>query len=432
MKTILHIAMSLIAAATLTLTSCSEANPIMSVGDHSVSFARAAFFLPAQGTGNVVVQLTQPAEHDITIPLILGGTAQEGTDYTVSTHQITIPAGQKSASLTFTSIGSMDYKQIDLTLGEAPQGYDFGFYRHAVMTIAPRPVLTATWPVQEYNLKTTLAIALELYNGVRKYTYPNSPVEVPVEIDASSTAKIGEHFEFTNGKSVLRMTSSDATAKATLRILKKEAGHDKLVLRIAESPYFLAGAQNRVIINLQGATDPNKLAGTWKLNALSNAAAIRSAAALLTMAQDADNIPVNCLPGDKITLTRRADGRFALDTSLLGGDLAKYLRTTMLTLISEAEENLWETDYNNPEKAYVLTLRAEKVNRFFNATQVNEQPANIDMRLLNNERTLEVRIYQYEPKDFLQLSYQYKATDVYTTGDIMKRGFTLIYRFTKE
>ena len=54
------------------------------------------------------------------------------------------------------------------------------------------------------------------------------------------------------------------------------------------------------------------------------------------------------------------------------------------------------------------------------------------MRLLNNERTLEVRIYQYEPKDFLQLSYQYKATDVYTTGDIMKRGFTLIYRFTKE
>ena len=104
----------------------------------------------------------------------------------------------------------------------------------------------------------------------------------------------------------------------------------------------------------------------------------------------------------------------------------------MLTLISEAEENLWETDYNNPEKAYVLTLRAEKVNRFFNATQVNEQPANIDMRLLNNERTLEVRIYQYEPKDFLQLSYQYKATDVYTTGDIMKRGFTLIYRFTKE
>ena len=117
MKTILHIAMSLIAAATLTLTSCSEANPIMSVGDHSVSFARAAFFLPAQGTGNVVVQLTQPAEHDITIPLTLGGTAQEGTDYTVSTHQITIPAGQKSSSLTFTSIGSMDYKQIDLTLG---------------------------------------------------------------------------------------------------------------------------------------------------------------------------------------------------------------------------------------------------------------------------------------------------------------------------
>ena len=306
MKTILHIAMSLIAAATLTLTSCSEANPIMSVGDHSVSFARAAFFLPAQGMGNIVVQLTQTAEHDITIPLTLGGTAQEGTDYTVSTHQITIPAGQKSASLTFTSIGSMDYKQIDLTLGEAPQGYDFGFYRHAVMTIAPRPVLPATWPVQEYNLKPTLTIALELYNGIRKYTYPNSPVEVPVEIDASSTAKIGEHFEFTNGKSVLRMTSSDATAKATLRILKKEAGHDKLVLRIAESPYFLAGAQNRVIINLQGATDPNKLAGTWKLNALSNAAAIRSAAALLTMAQDADNIPANCLPGDKITLTRRA------------------------------------------------------------------------------------------------------------------------------
>src|SRR3712207_7543938 len=116
---------------------------------------------------------------------------------------------------------------------------------------------------------------MTLYQGSRKYTSSLQEVEVPVEVAPTSTAQLGKHFEFVDGKSVLTTAKSSSVAKAKIRLLKREAGHDKIVLRLADSRYFNAGAQNRATITLAGPTDLKLLAGTWHCKGLSNEAAIR-------------------------------------------------------------------------------------------------------------------------------------------------------------
>lgn len=429
MKT--HIIIS--AACALCLASCYDSSTdVATAPAHSLSFTQPAFFLPSQGSVAVVAKLTQPADRNISVPVNFGGTAEEGVDYTADKKEIDISAGQLADTIYLKSLGTVKRRQIDLQIAQAPDGYDFGFYRSTSVPIAARPVLTATWDKTSYELKTSVLVEMTLYNDTRKYTYPTTPVHVPLEVDPSSTAVLGTHFEFVGStEPELIMANNNSTARATIHLLKKEAGHDKLVLRLKESEYFLAGAENRTTITLTGSTDVSKMAGTWTLTGLSNTDAIRNAADIVTDESDAANLPSNCPATDKITFRQNADGSLTLDTSGLTGDLTKYLRNATYTMVNEQEEELWETDYNSPEKGSVLTMNASLVNYYFSSTQVSERSANVGFRLLDNNRTLEMRIYQYEPQDFLRRCYERNATSTYNKGDIMKRGFTLIYKFKK-
>lgn len=421
-------------ACVLSLASCyDKSTDVDSAPEYSLSFTRAAFFLPSASSVGVIAELTKAADHDITVPVTFGGTAEEGVDYIAGKKEISIKAGQLADTLYLNSLGTVNSRQIELELASAPSGYEFGFYRKTVVPIAARPILTASWDKTSYELKTSVNISMTLYNGSRKYTYPSATLKVPLEVDSSSTAVFGTHFDFVGStEPELTMTHTQNIATATVRLLKREAGHDKLVLRLKESEFFVAGTENRTTITLAGATDITKMVGTWKLTGgLSNADAIRSAANLVTSASDADNIPSNCPATDKIKFTRNADGSLQLDVSGLTGDLTKYLRNATYTMVSEQEEELWETNYNTPETGTVLTMNASLVNYYFSDTQIRERSANVDFRLLDNNKTLEMRIYQYEPQDFLRRCYEHNATSQYRSGDLMKRGFTLIYKFTK-
>jgi hypothetical protein len=46
--------------------------------------------------------LSTPSSRDVSVPFTLGGTAQAGADYTITTSPVTIPAGGNSAAITIT------------------------------------------------------------------------------------------------------------------------------------------------------------------------------------------------------------------------------------------------------------------------------------------------------------------------------------------
>jgi hypothetical protein len=56
------------------------------------------------GAAALLVNLDRPYESDVTVQLGLQGGAQEGSDYTLASHTVTLPTGQTSASVTLTAL----------------------------------------------------------------------------------------------------------------------------------------------------------------------------------------------------------------------------------------------------------------------------------------------------------------------------------------
>ena len=412
------------------VAACSN-EEMATVADNSLSFTRPAFILPAGGTVDVTLELNHPATRSLAVPFTVGGTAVEGEDFEMDATQFQFNAGDKTASVQLTSLGSFNNdRQVELLLNDNVEGYELGFIRKTVVPIQAQPVLAGSFNKAQYELKTEVEVALTLKSGSKSVTYAN--YEVPFEVAPTSTAVLGTHFEIVGGKQVLTMTKNTSSALATIRFLKKEEGKDQIVLRLADSPYFIQGSGNTTTtITISGPTKAAELVGTWTCQGLTNAQAIKEAAQLVSRLSDADVLPDNCPATDKITFTDNGDGTLSLDASALTGDLAKYLRNATYSIAEEKEEELWETNYNLPEKGSVVTMNVSLVNYFFSATEISERSAQVGFRLLDKGKTLEMRIYQYQPKDFLPLSYQAKAADTYSGRDVMKRGFTLIYQFKK-
>ena len=88
-----------------------------------------AFTLPAQssvestGAVTVTILMSPPRSSPITLPLVLGGSAQQGSDYTLAATSITIPAGAASADISVNLINDIAYEAdetVTLTLGLWP------------------------------------------------------------------------------------------------------------------------------------------------------------------------------------------------------------------------------------------------------------------------------------------------------------------------
>ena len=102
----------------LFIVACNteDINPNLSLSRSSTSFSEAG--------GSVVITATleTPAPNTVTIPLIFGGTATEGTDYTVSNNTLTILAGETLGSITISSLQDTNVEgteTISITLNNA-------------------------------------------------------------------------------------------------------------------------------------------------------------------------------------------------------------------------------------------------------------------------------------------------------------------------
>ncbi len=409
------------------LTSCSDDD---NDGRPSVSFKRPVYILESATPVDVEIGLTVPAVTDLLIPVIVSGSAERDVEYTLSADRFEIKAGETSASIQILPLNNTKSgNDIKLQLTEV-RGYRFGFYNVAMIPVLPRSILTASFDKEVYELAGETEVTMSLKNGTSKYVKPSSTVKVPFDIDPSSTAELGTHFEIVGGEQVLAMTAKDTAAKVKLRILKQEPGKDKIVLRIHENELFEAGANNRATITIISTNNVADMAGSWLLTGLSNKDQLVTEVNYLGYHGDADNLPANCPATDELKLTPNGNDALTLDISGITGDLKNYLRPATMTKVSEVFEKLYELD-DDPE-ALVATMKTDKVNIPFSATSTRERVAEVGIRVLDNGRSLELRIYQYEPVDFLTRVYAFRTTSTAFGKEPMKQDFTLVYRFNRK
>ena len=99
--------------------------------------------------------------------------------------------------------------------------------------------------------------------------------------------------------------------------------------------------------------------------------------------------------------------------------------------MKEEEEYLYEMGDNPPFQS-VLTMEMSEANVNYSVTSTKIRKAQIGFRLLDGGNTLELRVFDYEPTDFLQKTYQYRSTSSAFSKEPMKRDFTLVFKFVRE
>lgn len=404
-----------------------------------ISFRRAYYVLPAMEALNVEVRLSEPATEDLTVAFDVTGTGEEGGDYAISAHEFIVKAGLDTAVVVITPLNNMvEGREICLALRRV-EGYGLGVYKQTVIPIEKKSAFTTSFFPTEYNLYREMEVAARLDIGSKEYTTPSYDITIPFEIDPSSTAVLGTHFEIEGGTQQFLYQKDDYMARVKLKFLKKEEGKDKIVLRLVETDnYMISTTNNRAYVTINGPIGFEDLVGSWKFEEFSSMEYVKSTATMAGDTEGVKHLPENS--SSDVLVFETSGGKNLIRTGQLTGDLKNYLCDGAEITVGEiVNEQIYLPTEMREWKLLRSVLRTNfsKVNLSFSPTNQNYSPAEVDFRILGDGDILELRIVQYIPTDFLQETYTYYS-DPFYSGDVnfdknypMKGKFTLSFKFTK-
>ena len=191
----------LITVCSLVMASCSSDN------DNPVSMSELNFdqarYSMAKGEVELKIISDKAATTTVSIPVSFSGTAVEGTDFTILEKAFTLKAGETEAVLTVTrileNIGD-DVKELVVNLGTAPDGFKIGIMSYTTVELLSNKAILMSFNANKGILSesTSYGITLETLEG--KPYKVTQETKLDIEVDPSSTAIEGTHFEFVGGK----------------------------------------------------------------------------------------------------------------------------------------------------------------------------------------------------------------------------------------
>lgn len=407
------------------LTACSDDDD----NAPRLSFGRPIYIL--KNTDPLAVELiasVAPTER-VSVPFEVSGSAILDEDYTIEGNAFTLEPGQTIDTIWITPKDNVTARrEIRLALREV-DGYQLWNNRVAMIPVETKNVFSCSFEETKYDLKSEITVKMGLLLDGKMYYTSTNEIRVPFDIDPASTAVPGEHFEIVGGVQELVMVGRyKATADVTLRFLKHEEGKDKLILRLHDGGLFERGNFTTTTVTVSGPTTFKSLAGKWAYSEFSSESFIRRMAGYIDPT-DCDNLPLGNSPTDMIEFVAGTSNTLNVDG--VRGDLAKYLRNCVVEFGDESPWRLYE--YTDMPTRDVITLYLEKANVNYSATNVNERRVFVGVRLLNQNQSLELRIVDYEPTDFLTQSYYDQLHPFWGEPDEypMKDLYPLVFRFNK-
>ncbi|NGM71918.1 DUF4843 domain-containing protein [Sphingobacterium sp. SGL-16] len=406
------ILLAFVAVATL-LTSCSKDETVQLP---VVAFAKELYGLDFNNEAVVKVVSTAPFANNQSVDFTVSGGLVEGVDYTLSAKKFTFANGSNEATVVVKFLKSItEDTKLDLTL--APASFATLGLSKASVGVDISNTVIYSFDKENYTMTQSSDVVLQLSKISGAYTTEEA-LTFEVEVDPSSTAVEGEHFKFSNGKTITILAGQ---SKGTLKLdlIKQEAGKEQVVLKLKQVPFILKpGNFDKASVVIFGSLY-DKLVGEWKYAAFTNE----------DWWKTMNNFGVD-------DLTKLAKGA-ATDklvfneeglTTALTSDLKNYFRDSKLINLGEVAERLQEeAGYPSVQMLVVKALANVK----FSATNVAEREAQIGFRVFTTNdgvETLEVTIFDFEPTDFLKNTY-----DIYKSfGDSPAMRFApLRYHFTK-
>lgn len=383
------------------LAACEDDDPI-DLDTPVLRFAQTLYSLTPTEPLEVRLTTLRPAAGNMTVAFDVSGEAVEGEEYELSAREFQFAAGDTAASIIVTPKSCKeDGKTVKLSLRPV-DGYRFGDFDFALIELVAEAQVIASFNLSSYTLPQELVVSAYIKNALTGNYYSShaSEIKVPFHIDERSTAVEGEHFEFVdNPEHVFRFGANEYQSEITIRMLKWEEGKTDLYLNVGDEN-VVAGNIDQVYILVKGPTTVADLEGKWAFaEALSWD--YLPTASWTGNEEEFANLPVNNNPDDILEFK---DGRLIPH---LTGDLSMYFRECDVTFLQEKQVFLNEQSTGwRPPEVTVSEMQLSAANVNFSATHEDIRPVRIGFRILEDDETLEISIYDYEPTDFLYETYE--------------------------
>lgn len=369
-----------------------------------LSFASSDYTLSMTSPLTVEIRSSVAVEASTVVDFTVSGNAEEGENYTLSATKFTIPAGGTSAQVVITPMENYE-EDMEIVLELKPvEGFELGT-KTAKIALETGEKVICSFVSEYYVLASEAIVKVELKKADGTTYIASEDVHLPFTVAAKSTAELGKHFEIEGGATefVIPKAKKDATIK--VKFLEQEAGKDEIVLDIKNAgARFMMGNYDEATIKVYGPTTVGKLFGKWTFDHDN----IRELKEMYYY--DGDDLPTNNLKTDMLEFVAGEKDMLKVQ---LEGDMKNYFRDCEIVYIKDetrAHPIESMTGMSSVEYSFSL-MQLSKANVNFSANNVKEQEVEIAVRLLDDGKTLEVTVYDYELVDFFQ-DWDYMLNDM--------------------
>lgn len=400
----------------ITLSACSD-------DDHSMPntpqiFIDEPYYTLAKDSVIIKVNADVAPTEDVSIPVVFGGTAVKDYDFTASDSVVVIKAGETEGSFVVKRVVeniSSENKELYVNLKSAPNGYRLGLMNYASVTLLSNEGVLMSFNESTAEVSIWGDITINLTSMSGSSYRCKTATTFKLEVDPSSTAVEGEHFEFVDGAQIT-VPKNRYKGTTTLRCIKHEEGHDKLVLRLADKDGYGIGNIGTITITLNG---QDNFTGTWQLSSINTDEISQY------YVEDESKAPKGS-DKDQITFSGSEAPLSYTFTPNLEGDLKNYFGNETRT-VTWLEDTQMVYQMEMGATRYVSTLEIPNVNVNFSSTYTDLRTAKVAFRLFENqgEQMLECSIYDWEPQgdDYGAMIYSFMGDMSYS---ILRVYFTKV------
>lgn len=377
----------------------------------TLSFGRAYYVLQAQSALEVDLRASSPVENALTVKVNVSGSAIEGEDYSISAKEFVFQPGEDVAKVTITPLENYtEDREIKLSV-EPVAGYSLWNNKSTIIPIEPKEVLLCSFTKSWVELEAMYMAGIEVKGAISGKFNSLVDLHLPFEIvEDETTAVEGEHYEIKGDVREFVIPAGKNKAEIQLNFLKREAGKDKIVfkLKLPDDSYQY-GNYATLQVQIVGPLSFEKLAGKWEYKTFSSETAIRDILGTdPDFASDLDNLPTASSSAGTIEFIEGTEEGKGQMISNLTGDLANYLQNCEIEFTDPEYRDLFDLNIS----AWVSNAYFDPVNAYFSPTSSDFRSAKVGLRLLDGGETLEIRIEDCEPQDFLQLTYMFEMQEL--------------------
>lgn len=308
------------------------------------------------------------------------------------------------------------------------EGYVLGEYNFTLIEVLKKGQLICSFQEDSYVSPGEVEIRLDAKDAsTGQYFSVSTDTKVPFIVGENSTAVEHVHYEFVdNSDKVFVIPARRSYGTMKVRFLKWEEGKTTLFLLVPDdNERVLPGGVDQTEIVINGTATPERLEGKWMFQKLTSIDFLKMAAR--HSGEEIEKMPENNLSTD---MPEFKNGGTQLKVSATGG-MAKYFRDSDISFVKERLIYLYEYSMiGRPPQVTISMMGFSRANVNFSSTNEKVRSVQVGFRLLEDNDTLEVSVFDYEPTDFLYNTYKELAAWS-GVGDFPMEMYTVRYYFTR-